>query len=107
MVTLISDDIKKKVISEYLKLLIYTDKELFITYYINYLCKRILNNKYDISIEHKYYKNMVEYELEDLYKIEIILNDIIFSNSINNLFDFTKTNMLIGRKKIYSNFCLL
>lgn len=98
---IILKDYKQKKESKYFISLKFIDKEIFLKYYIKNLCKRILNNKYYIQQEYVYYKSMKEYEIEDLYKIEIILNDIALSNSINHLFTQTKTNMLIGRKEIW------
>ena len=99
----ILDDHKKDIFSDYFKLLIYVNKELFMVHYIKYLCKRIINKKYKIDTEYDYYKKMIGYELEDIYKVEIILGDIVVNKTIVPLLEIYDciTDIMVVRKEIW------
>jgi len=93
-------DIKHKKLSDYIKLIRFVDKSIFISHYINNLCKRIINNKIDFNLEIQYYSAFKNLEM-DLYKIELIINDISINKSLNNELFFCKTELLTGRYMIW------
>jgi len=96
----IIEDIKQHKLSDYIKLIRFVDEYIFISHYINNLCKRIINNKIDINVELKYYSAFKNLEM-DLYKIELILSDVSINKSINNELFFCKTELLTGRYMIW------
>ena len=97
---MILEDIKKNVVSEYTKLLLFVDTNIFITNYIKHLCKRIINRKVNIKVELEYYSEFKKYDME-LYKIELILGDISINQSLNKELHFCKTNLITGRYMIW------
>lgn len=100
LIKLILFDIKQKKLSDYIKLIRFVDKSIFISHYINNLCKRVINNKIDFNLEIQYYSAFKNLEM-DLYKIELILNDISINKSLNNELFFCKTELLTGRYMIW------
>lgn len=100
LITLILDDLKKNILSEYTKLILFVDTNIFITNYIKHLCKRIINRKVNIKVELEYYSEFKKYDI-DLYKIDLILGDISINRSINEELHFCKTNIITGRYMIW------
>ena len=101
LILLVIGDLKKNIVSEYLNILVFLDKDIFITYYIKYLCKRIINKNYTIETELKYYNELFYYEIEDIYKVEFIIKDICINDSLREIINFEKTELLVVRDYIW------
>ena len=101
LLTLILEDIKKNVVSDYTRLLLFVDTTIFMKNYIKYLSKRIINNKINIKTELGYYREFKKYDPEELYKMNLILDDVAISRSLNDELSFCNTTLIIGRYMIW------
>tara|TARA_B100000787_G_scaffold169095_1_gene159343 strand:- start:1761 stop:3428 length:1668 start_codon:yes stop_codon:yes gene_type:complete len=100
LVNLIIEDIKHKKVSEYIKLLLFVDKSKFVSNYMNYLCRRIINKKCDLKVELEYSAILKKLNM-DVYRIELILQDVILNKAFNKELFFCKTKLLVGRYMVW------
>ena len=101
LIKIIIEDIKQNVVSEYTRLLLFVDTTIFMKIYIKYLSKRIINNKINIKTELGYYRELKKYDPEELYKINLILDDVAISRSLNEELSFCKTTLITCRYMIW------
>ena len=101
LMAFILEDLKQTRLSEYTKLLEFVDTSVFMASYIKYLCKRIINSKINIKTELEYFREFKKYNIEELYKIEMMLCDVALNRSLNNEITFCNTNLTTGRYMIW------
>lgn len=101
LMAFIIEDLKQNRVSEYTKLMEFVDTSVFMACYIKHLCKRIITSKININTELEYFREFKKYEIEELYKIEMMLCDVALNRSLNNELTFCNTNLTTGRYMIW------